>query len=354
MPESSKRSRASTASNDEESNTKRQCRTTEGVRCSFYITGMTQEEIDDDESFQLIVGDQKIKDVCLGIPDDTDKIGKHAYILFQNGNLKQWGHDQDRWDLVSHKSRKIAKSIYLDQVMQIACSCFHAIAVKRDGSVWTWGDKNPGRLGRQIGTDPSSPGRVVGLQHTKMQRVACSPITSFALSDEGTLYSWGSNKYNGHGLNPDDHDYLSHPSRVQPLPPITEVVANTLMSGALATDGKVFTWGLKRFSGHYTGTYNDDTLGDSDADNILGRPTLLSPAAIRGEEIVQLSCGVYHMAAVSRKGSVFTWGLDKGQPDDMPMGPALVEALRDENIFHVSCGEEHTVALSATGEVFGW
>lgn len=360
MPESSKRSRASTASNDEESNTKRQCRTTEGVRCSLYMIRSVQEGSVTQIPLQLILKEKKIKDLCIcmaSYDDEYDDIEHNAYILFQNGNLKKWGKVED---YPYQMPGKIPNSIFLDQVMQIACSSLHAIAVKRDGSVWTWGNgARNGRLGRQtIASDPSSPGQVVGLQDTKIQKVACGSHASFALSSTGALYSWGHNSANGHGGSLDG--FISAPKIIQPLPPMKDIVTRNRAAGTLTTDGKVFTWGLKAYSGHHTGpavdeNYDSDTLIN---DKTVGRPTILSAAMTDGE-IVQLSCGYTHMAALSKKRSVFAWGMnDHGQRGEgdaaNSLAPALVEGLMNEKIVQVSCGTFYTAALSDEGEIFTW
>ena len=45
---------------------------------------------------------------------------------------------------------------------QVSCSYGHTVAVKLDGSVWTWGKNSQGELGNGSTSDRSSPGTIVG------------------------------------------------------------------------------------------------------------------------------------------------------------------------------------------------
>eukprot|EP00947_MAST-08B_sp_MAST-8B-sp1_P005843 g5843.t1 len=84
-----------------------------------------------------------------------------------------------------------------------------------------------------------------------------------------------------------------------------------------------------------------------------------SVAALEGENVSAIDCGIEHSAAVTSDGRLFTWG--KG--DDHRLGhgvtqiiecPRLVEGLAGVNITKVACGDNHTLALSEDGAVFSW
>jgi len=86
-------------------------------------------------------------------------------------------------------------------------------------------------------------------------------------------------------------------------------------------------------------------------------PTPVS--GLQGVDIVQISAGPTHVAAVSNDGRVFTWGGgvfgQLGHGDRVTQWtPRLVRALRGVNVTSVSVGARHTVAVCDMGEVYVW
>ena len=154
---------------------------------NVYMAGRTWEERDEERrdeenSFQLILQDQKIKDVCWSGEEEADG-GNDAYVLYQNGKLKKWGKDQQLWKETPHANRKIQIAPFLTEIAQVACSLVHCIATKFDGSVVTWGLNNCGKLGRDVEADNDMnfypPGNVRFSSDTRIASVACSYNASF-------------------------------------------------------------------------------------------------------------------------------------------------------------------------------
>ena len=76
----------------------------------------------------------------------------------------------------------------------------HVVAVKSDGTVWTWGYNSDGQLGdgttveRHIPVQVKGPGEVGYL--TNVIAVVADSYNSFALKSDGTVWGWG---YNANG-----------------------------------------------------------------------------------------------------------------------------------------------------------
>jgi alpha-tubulin suppressor-like RCC1 family protein len=66
------------------------------------------------------------------------------------------------------------------------------LAVKTDGTLWSWGVNNSGQLGDGSTTSRSSPGTVAG-GGTTWKQVACGYRHALAIKTDGTLWSWGLN-----------------------------------------------------------------------------------------------------------------------------------------------------------------
>ena len=68
----------------------------------------------------------------------------------------------------------------------------HSAAVKTDGTLWTWGSNSTGRLGTNSTTNRSSPGTTAGGGTTWCQTSAGGGFST-AVKTDGTLWVWGSN-----------------------------------------------------------------------------------------------------------------------------------------------------------------
>ena len=78
---------------------------------------------------------------------------------------------------------------------------YNSIAVKTDGTMWTWGDNEKGALGQntEVGNTVNSPVQVPGT--TWGNSVAGNQFAGFAIKTDGTLWGWGSNSSGALGQN---------------------------------------------------------------------------------------------------------------------------------------------------------
>ena len=73
----------------------------------------------------------------------------------------------------------------------------------------------------------------------------------------------------------------------------------------------------------------------------------------------QVACGLFHTAAVSSNGEVFTWGCSGngqlGHGDCMDRNvPKKVEIPGGEVVVKVACGVYYTAAVTRAGKLFTW
>ena len=119
----------------------------------------------------------------------------------------------------------------------------HSAGLKRDGSIWTWGANNFGQLGRDTPNGATSQSFVpaqVGSE-TNWKSLAVGALHNVAIKTDGTLWTWGDS-----GLGPVT---ANHPSNNNtPVKVGTETNWIALASGqyhtlALRSDGTLWHWG---------------------------------------------------------------------------------------------------------------
>ena len=119
-------------------------------------------------------------------------------------------------------------------------------AIKTDGTLWSWGNNSKGQLGLGNVTNYSSPKQVGAL--TTWLDVSCGNYAStLAIKTDGTLWSWGSNSSGELGLG--DTTYRNSPVQVGALTTWSKVSCGTQHSLATKTDGTLWSWGANGGNG---------------------------------------------------------------------------------------------------------
>ena len=326
--------------------------------CDLYMEGRTHSGNCTEEKARLALKD--VKDVCWMHPFDWTKC---AYILYNDGTVKEWVNDPGRpkrsWTSVTHYRRIISSTSFLENVSQITCGSDHAAAVLRDGSVVTWGKKSRrARYGRTLTSANDSfvlPGKVQNLGSLLIRQVACTEDLTLALDKDGKLLVWGSFK---RGWSSSSSWASAIPTLIPNLPAAKQISARSGFIGVLTKDGKVYTL----------------NLSSSCARKFPPTPSLVQ-GPLTQQSVAQISCGNYGcMGAVSTNGDLYTWFcespgredylcvdlLGRGSPLDnnsqaFLLVPSIVSMPNDEKVCSISMGKYHCAAISANGRsLFTW
>ena len=221
----------------------------------------------------------------------------------------------------------------------IAAGQFHALALKSDGSVWAWGFNFAGQLGDGTQTDSPTPVRVAGL--TDVVAIAAGYSHSLALKRDGSVWAWGKNRYGELG----DGTFSTRiaPVIVSALSGVSSIAAGGEQSFAVKSDGTAWAWGYNGY-----GQLGDGTIVNSRN----------SPARVVGvSSFIAVSGGPYHTVGVARDGTVYSWGGDSyGQlghgNDPDRVTPVVVAGM--SGVIAVASGNFHSLALKGDGSVWAW
>lgn len=168
--------------------------------------------------------------------------GNHALAVKTDNTLWSWGSSDQYGQLGSTRSGPISPVQVgsLTDWVQVSAGSLHSTAVKTDGTLWTWGSNEFGQLGDGTRTHRSSPVQIGAL--TNWSRVSAGGSHSLAVKTDGTLWAWGWN--NSGRLGDGTTTSRSSPVQVGALTSWSQIFAGISQSLAVKTDGTLWAWGV--------------------------------------------------------------------------------------------------------------
>lgn len=116
-----------------------------------------------------------------------------------------------------------------------------SFALRRDGTVWSWGANTGGMLGDGSGVSRrTTPQPIPGL--ARVVRLVVAGSTAYALREDGTVWVWGTGSSGELGLG-DTRSSQPTPIQVPGLADIVAIDAQDRLAFALRSDGALFGWG---------------------------------------------------------------------------------------------------------------
>mmetsp|Transcript_18230 Transcript_18230/g.38064 ORF Transcript_18230/g.38064 Transcript_18230/m.38064 type:complete len:471 (-) Transcript_18230:1643-3055(-) len=230
----------------------------------------------------------------------------------------------------------------------VACGRYHTVALTRSGEMYSWGGGKNGRLGHGDERIRTSPSRIQGLPEPVVS-VACGYHSTLAVTVSSKVFAWGWGMHGQLGLGDTDDRFV--PTQLPCFPPprrkIVIVACGDRHSFAITDLGEVFGWGSNQFG----------QLGNGSRGEMYLKPERITE--LEGLSIRCIGSGDRHSAAITSLGVVYTWGCGSdgqtGHGDFFDvLRPRRVEALRDICMLDVKCGHNFTMALAETKDVYAW
>jgi alpha-tubulin suppressor-like RCC1 family protein len=138
----------------------------------------------------------------------------------------------------------------LSGITQVSAGLYYTLAVRSDGTVWAWGLNGNGLLnGSPNKTVQLTPEQVPGL--SGITQVATDGFHSLALRSDGTVWSWGTNDHGEVGDGTTAYRLSPEPLS---LSAVTQIAVGSATSAAIRSDGTLLTWGDDNMGGLDLGT----------------------------------------------------------------------------------------------------
>lgn len=197
--------------------------------------------------------------------DDAANVWSWGYNRY--GELGRGNVDEDCSLTLSSGACSLSMGqVDITDIIMVSAGYSHAMALRDDDTVWTWGSNSDGELGNgdtesdainlpvQVNFSTSTNiGRIV--------QISAGSDFSAVLDDQGQAWIWGKNNYGQAGQGEDNTDDIMFPTLV-PMP--DNVTIKSLATGkghvlALAENGDVYGWGLNSSSqiGYYGYQYKE-------------------------------------------------------------------------------------------------
>ncbi len=225
----------------------------------------------------------------------------------------------------------------------------HSAGIRADGSLWTWGNAN--NYG-QLGNGTTNGGQLVPTKvddgtgkHGKWVDIAIGSYYNIALREDGSLWSWGANDFGKLGLG------TAGSGTHQIAPTLVDdgtsqggkwifIDASPNTSIGIKEDGSLWAWGQNGY-----GQVGDGTTTDRHV------PTLIDDGKGPGGKWVYASTSGGHTIGVKEDGSVWVWGgnflsqldgsttTDRTAPFHLATIPNTINAI-------VEAGDAHTFVIN--------
>ncbi|MDD3878050.1 MAG: T9SS type A sorting domain-containing protein [Bacteroidales bacterium] len=222
-----------------------------------------------------------------------DQLEAHSMALKSDGTVWTWGSNLygALGNATTTSTNTPVQSLLLTNVTAISAGGWHSVALKDDGTVWTWGWNEDGQLGDGSITSRIIAGQVPGL--TNVIAIAAGTYHVLALKDDGTVWAWGDNISGqiGNGSTTD----VSSPVQVSGLSGVVKIAAGRFFSLAVKSDGTVWTWGENLYGQLGNGTTTDSHV-----------PVQVS--GLTGITSATAATGAFHCMAVKNDNTVWAWG----------------------------------------------
>ncbi|MCS7461684.1 S-layer homology domain-containing protein [Paenibacillus doosanensis] len=267
----------------------------------------------------------------------------HSVALKSDGSVWTWG-DSLHGKLgtgpnVFRYAPSQVKELF--DIKSISAGMNHTLALRKDGTVWAWGQNDKGQLGDGTTTDRPEPFEIPYLRD--VVAISAGGNYSMALKKDGTLVTWGDNSKGQLGLGDSSYTDKLAPNQLAYPTNVLAIAAGSSHALALLDDNSVIAWG--------DNTYGQ--LGNAVTETKTDRPTRVNYTY----DTKAIAAGSNFSMLLKENGKVWTWGynssgqLGNGNTTDRNFA---ADVLGISDAVAISAGNSHALVLHKDGKVSAW
>ncbi len=239
---------------------------------------------------------------------------------------------------------------YLGSITAIMGGEHDNYALKSDGTVWAWGGNFVGQIGDGTYTNTVTPVQVSGLVSVTM--LGGRGYHNLALKSDGTVWAWGWNRFGELG-----HDTSTSPCPLTPGTCSTVPLQVIGVTNPLTITGGGF-FSLALMPDHTLLGWGENAHGELGDGTYTNRSAPVHTSVVLSN-VINVSAGWFHAVALTADNKVWTWGNnfdgESGTGVTSTMGisvPIQVPGL--DHVLQASAGDGFTAILKSDGTVWTW
>lgn len=294
-----------------------------------------------------------------------------AYFLKSNGTLWTVGSaEKGAAGIVNGnlKNKQLTQIGTSNDWVYVASAHFwghNGFAIKKDGTLWGWGEADSGQLlstnGKKIVTEPIQIGT-----DKDWKKVVCGESSVLALKTDGTLWAWGSNSDYNLGLGNNSPQFITKkPIQVGNDKDWNDVFIISRRSYAIKKDGTL--WGCGSNDKNFLLT----SLTEGKQPEVVANFTKVM---VTNDKVITVQG--YEQGIVLGIGNdnntikkILIWGINEdgflgngegkmfnGDYDDIPFTdtPLTPHLPKEERFSSISAGQAYVMAITTNGEMYVW